>query len=69
MTLPPRFTDLVQRIRGEFLEMPGLRLTSAEAQRLWGMEAAMCEAALLALVEAGFLRRTSDGRFVRLDGV
>ena len=29
---------LVHRVRGEFLEMPGLRLTRAQAQRLWGLD-------------------------------
>lgn len=26
------------RVRGEFLEMPGLRLTMPQARRLWGLE-------------------------------
>ena len=31
-------TSLLRRIRSEFIEMPGLRLTPAQAARLWGME-------------------------------
>jgi len=31
-------TSVLHRIRSEFLEMPGLRLTPAQAARLWGME-------------------------------
>ena len=46
--------------------MPGLRLTVAEAQRLCGVEPAMCQAILDALVDVGFLYRRSDGHYVRL---
>jgi hypothetical protein len=60
----------VHRIRSEYLEMPGLRLTSAQGQRLWGLEATSCAEALQFLVEAGFLRRTDADQYVRLtDGV
>src|SRR5256885_11332701 len=60
--------DVVQRIRGEFLEMPGLRLTPEQAQRLWRLDETSCEAVLGALVDARFLARTRDGAFVREDG-
>ena len=30
--------EVVRRIRGEFLEMPGLRLTLDQARRLWRLE-------------------------------
>jgi hypothetical protein len=63
-----RIDDVLQRIQGEFVEMPGLRLTAAQAQRLWGLERDVCDALLGALVEAKFLGRTRDGAFVRLDG-
>ena len=52
------------RIRGEYLEMPGLRLTPAQAQRLWTMDRPTCESLLNALVDAHFLARTRDGSFV-----
>lgn len=52
------------RIRGEYLEMPGLRLTPAQAQRLWTMDRPTCESVLNALVNARFLTRTRDGAFV-----
>ena len=57
--------DLVQRVRGEYLEMPGLRLTSAQAQRLWHLDRAQCEHVFAALIEAHILKRTPDGSFVR----
>jgi hypothetical protein len=60
--------EVVQRIRGEFLEMPGLRLTRAQARRLWRLDETACDAVLGALVDAHFLARTRDGAFVRRDG-
>ena len=63
-----RIDDVLQRIQGEFVEMPGLRLTVVQAQRLWGLERDVCDALLGALVDAKFLSQTRDGAFVRLDG-
>jgi hypothetical protein len=63
-----RIDEVLQRIQGEYVEMPGLRLTAAQAQRLWGLEQDICDALLGALVDAKFLARTRDGAFIRLDG-
>jgi hypothetical protein len=62
-----RMDEVLQRIQGEFVEMPGLRLTTAQAQRLWGLERDVCDALLGALVDAKFLSQTRDGAFVRTD--
>lgn len=65
---PNRASDeVLRRVQGEFLEMPGLRLTQAQARRLWGLDAASCEALLGALVDAKFLFRTRDGAFMRVE--
>lgn len=65
---PNRMTDeVLRRVQGEFLEMPGLRLTKPQARRLWGLDAAQCDALLGALVEANFLFRTRDGAFMRVE--
>jgi hypothetical protein len=61
----PEPHELVQRVRGEFLEMPGLRLTVEQARRLWRMSAHECDRVLGALVAERFLSRTRDGAFVR----
>ncbi len=61
--------DVLRRVRGEYNEMPGLRLTPAQAQRLWGLDRADCDALLGALVESKFLFRTRDGAFVRTENV
>src|SRR3974377_2015941 len=55
--------DVLRRVQGEFLEMPGLRLTEAQARRLWGLEEGLCALLLRKLVEAKFLFRTRDGAF------
>jgi hypothetical protein len=60
--------EVVRRIRGEFLEMPGLRLTPEQARRLWRLDETACDAVLGALVDARFLAKTRDGAFVRQDG-
>ena len=59
--------DVLRRVQGEFLEMPGLRLTEAQARRLWGLDAASCDALLGALVDSNFLFRTRDGAFMRVE--
>jgi len=59
--------EVLRRVQGEFLEMPGLRLTEAQARRLWGLDTAVCDALLGALVDAKFLFRTRDGAFMKAD--
>jgi DNA-binding IclR family transcriptional regulator len=58
--------QILHRIRGEYLEMPGLRLTQQQAQRLWGLDRASCVHILDALTETGFLCRKEDGTYARL---
>jgi hypothetical protein len=53
-------SDLCERVRGEYREMPGLRLTLAQASRLFNLEASQCARVLQALVSGGALR--TDGR-------
>jgi hypothetical protein len=67
MTPEPTHTtdEVLHRVQGEFLEMPGLRLTEPQARRLWGLDSAACSALLGALVDAKFLFRTRDGAFMR----
>jgi hypothetical protein len=56
---------LVQQILHVFDEEPGLRLTPAEAQRLWCLDGATCGTVLKALLNSGMLQLTPDGRLVR----
>ena len=63
----PGIADAVTRLKGAFLEMPGTKLKAAEAARLCGLEAPVCDIILDALKDAGFLRRGADGSFMRAD--
>ena len=58
---------LIQRVRAEFLEMPGLRVTPAQATRLWGLEPAACGQVIDALLDCAFLRWTPDGTLARVE--
>ena len=58
-------TELLRRARGEFLEMPGLRLTFQQARRLWGLDEETCTCLLDALVDSGFLARGDDEQYAR----
>jgi DNA-binding IclR family transcriptional regulator len=58
--------QILERIRGEFLEMPGLALTSPQARRLLGLDEQRCHRLLDRLVEIRFLRRTGTGQYARL---
>ena len=59
---------IVDRVREEFKEMPGLRLTPAQATRLWGLEQERCREVIDALVAAAFLRWTPAGAITRAEG-
>ena len=61
----PRQEPLLTRMRAEYLEMPGLRLTFAQAQRLWGLDATTCAELLAALVADQFLCHGPDGAYGR----
>ena len=67
MTTELRTDEVLRRIRGEYLEMPGLQLTAVQARRLWNLDEESCEVLLSALVDACFLRRAQDGAFIRYD--
>lgn len=58
-----RRRELMDRIRGEFLEMPCISLTAREAARLMGVTQPICVRILRALVHEGALRETTDGRY------
>ena len=64
--LPDTVTDqIVCRARGEYLEMPGLRLTQRQAQRLWALDEPTCAQLLAFLVESRFLVRSGADSYVR----
>jgi hypothetical protein len=57
------FAELLCRIRAEYLEMPGLRLTAPQARCLFGLDSETLDAVLAALVDAKFLSQTHNGMF------
>jgi hypothetical protein len=69
MAAQPKTEDVLRRVQGEYIEMPGLRLTTAQAQRLWGLDRGACDALLNSLVDAKFLFKTRDGAFVRTEHI
>jgi hypothetical protein len=57
--------DAIRRVRAEFVEMPGMQLTPAQAARLWHFEPEFCDAVLTALVDTKFLVQTRRKTFAR----
>jgi hypothetical protein len=66
MTVMKTIDDLLSRLRAEFVEMPGLRLTPEQVQRLCGIEHTICRFVLASLVDERFLCLKPDGRYARL---
>jgi hypothetical protein len=62
------FATIVDRVRGEFMEMPDLELTMPQAIRLWSLGADDCRYVIEALVDAGFLGWTAKRTIVRRGG-
>ena len=61
----PVAPQVIQRIRAEYLEMPGLTLRPEQVQRLCGVDSTLCQSVLEALVDSGFLSRRADGAYAR----
>jgi len=61
----PRVVDAVQRLKGVFLESPTVQMSLVDATRLAGLERNTTRLILEALEEARFLRRASNGLFMR----
>jgi hypothetical protein len=60
-TLAPSVAHLLERVRAEYEEMPGLCLTLPQAQRLWGLDRSSCEVVLGALVHERYLKLVPAG--------
>jgi DNA-binding IclR family transcriptional regulator len=60
-----REDQLLRRIRAEYGEMPGLRLTLEQAQRLFGVPQQTCAKLLNALVSDRLLACHPDGTYMR----
>ena len=56
--------ELLQRVKGEYHEMPGLSLTASQAGRLWGLDRCTCAFVLTTLVERRVLRQAPNGTYL-----
>jgi hypothetical protein len=63
--MPLQVDEAVELMRMEFAELPGLRVTTWQAQRLWNLSDQLCDEALGSLIRAGFLTRAHDGSYMR----
>ena len=59
---------MATRVRGEYREMPGMRLTIDQAMRLWMLDRQTCSDVLSSLVAARFLEQDRHGQFVMAHG-
>jgi hypothetical protein len=59
-----RVSEWLQCIRAEYQEMPGLSLNKEQMQKMWGLDAFVCDALVDALVAARVLRRRVGGAYV-----
>ena len=57
------------RIQTEYVEMPDLKLTARQAQRLWHLSHDVWETALAVLIGTQFLAKTRDGAYVRVSAM
>jgi hypothetical protein len=64
-TRSPRVSPTIRRVQCEYEEMPGLKLTEAQAQRLWALDRDTCRLVVAALLERRFLKRSATGMYVR----
>ena len=48
--------DWAQLVRAEYAEMPGLKLTGGQIQRLWRLDPGLCGAVVASLVDERFDR-------------
>jgi hypothetical protein len=61
--------EWAHRVRTEYLEMPGMKLTRSQVRRLWLLDPPLCDAVLDVLVESGFLRRRRDDTYSRVSSL
>jgi hypothetical protein len=59
---------LMRRVRGEYREMPGMRLSVDQAMRMWVLDRDTCNRVLHSLVTAGFLEVDRTGRYTKAHG-
>jgi hypothetical protein len=61
----PLWHATVSRVRGEFAEMPCMRVTPEQARILLGLEEPAAHWVLDTLTREGYLARTASGEYVK----
>jgi hypothetical protein len=61
----PRILETLVRMQTEWIELPQLKITQRQAQRLWNLSNQDCETAFASLIRKGFLIQAPDGAYVR----
>jgi hypothetical protein len=61
------FSNIVCRLRHEFLGTPALALTPDSAARLWGLDRVTAVCVLDFLASQGYVREIAGGVYVRCD--
>jgi hypothetical protein len=61
--MKPRVSDLEARVQSEYLDMPGQRLTVAQASKLWNVDETVASVVLDRLVARRFLRHVGPYYF------
>jgi hypothetical protein len=67
MVIERPVAEWIDRVRAEYLEMPGLSLTRWQMRRLWSFDARLCDTVVNALVVSGFLYRRANRTYARAD--
>ena len=62
-----KFCDWIHLIRAEFAEMPGMRLSKRQAQRLWNLDSESADVIFTALEASKFLKRMPNDVYSRAD--
>ena len=60
-----RFKEALARIQHLFVDTPNVKLTTADAAQMAGLDRQVCRVLLRTLIEMGFLEQRVRGIFVR----
>lgn len=63
--MPINLDEAIELIRTEYAEMPGLSMTGRQVRRVWSLSNDVCQEALTALTQAGFLVENRHSSYVR----
>ena len=61
----PQILETLVRMQTEWTEMPQLKITRRQAQRLWSLSNDVCETAFATLIRKGFVVQAPNGAYVR----